>query len=80
MAENYRPITIVSCMGKPFTAVLNTRLQMVFENNEILGENQCEFRANYSTCDMFLLYPLLLKFKSKENENILCIYQFSKGC
>ena len=28
MAENYRPKTIVSCMGRHFTAVLNNRLQM----------------------------------------------------
>ena len=42
MAENYRPITIVSCMCKLFVAVLNNRLQMFFETNEILGKNQCE--------------------------------------
>ena len=26
--ENYRPITLVSCLGKLFTAVLNERLNM----------------------------------------------------
>ena len=43
MAENYRSITIVSCMGKLFTAVLNNHLQMFLETNEILVENQCGF-------------------------------------
>ena len=28
--ENYRPITILSCMGKLFTSILNIRLTEVF--------------------------------------------------
>ena len=28
--KNYRPITIVSCFGKLFTAVLNARLVCIF--------------------------------------------------
>ena len=31
LPENYRPITILSCMGKLFTAILNTRLNNFLE-------------------------------------------------
>lgn len=33
--SNYRPITILSCMGKLFTAVLNQRLTSFIEENNL---------------------------------------------
>ena len=51
LPENYRPITILSCMGKLFTAILNTRLNTLQEVKSILNETQCGFRASYSTSD-----------------------------
>ena len=33
---NYRPITILSCLGKLFTAILNTRITKFLEENVIL--------------------------------------------
>ena len=37
--ENYRPITILSCFGKLFTAIINQRLHTFLESNGILEEN-----------------------------------------
>ena len=57
--KNYRPITLVSCLGKLFTAVLNARLNDFSEEFQILKENQCGFRENYSTLDnIFSIYTL----------------------
>ena len=36
---NYRPITILSCLGKLFTAVLNSRLNDYLEESYLLKEN-----------------------------------------
>jgi hypothetical protein len=47
--KNYRPITIVSCLGKLFTAILNARLNDYTEEFMILKENQSGFRQSYST-------------------------------
>ena len=38
-------------MGKLFMAILNCRLSTFIEVNNILNENQCGYRANYSTSD-----------------------------
>jgi hypothetical protein len=43
---NYRPITIVSCLGKLFTAILNARLNDYTEESMILKENQNGFRQS----------------------------------
>lgn len=49
--KNYRPITILSCLGKLFTAILNNRLNTYSESFLLLNENQCGFREGYSTLD-----------------------------
>ncbi len=57
--DNYRGITLLRCIGKFFTMVLNNRLSIFLEKNNLLGEEQylttlepkhaipmCKFRAN----------------------------------
>ena len=48
---NYRGITLVSCLSKLFTGVINKRLSEYLENNNLLNENQTSFRKNYATLD-----------------------------
>jgi hypothetical protein len=58
--KNYRPITIVSCLGKLFTAILNERLTEFSESFSVLCENQSCFRQEYSTSEnMFTLQSFL---------------------
>ena len=45
--DNYRGITILSCFGKLFTAVLSNRLNNYLENMNLLCEEQAGFRKNY---------------------------------
>jgi len=42
--DNYRGITILSCLGKLFTSVINKRLILYLESNHILCEEQAGFR------------------------------------
>ena len=41
--ENYRPITVLSCFGKLFTAVLNKRLTNFLDQHDTIQENQAGF-------------------------------------
>jgi len=73
-AENYRPITILSCMGKLFTAILNKRLQNFADNAELISEFQAGFRSKYSTVDnMFVLHCLIQLLKSQKKK-IFCAF------
>lgn len=49
--ENYRPITILSCLSKLFTSILNNRLAKFLDMYDTLNENQAGFRRGYSTVD-----------------------------
>lgn len=58
--ENYRPITLVSCLGKLFTGIISSRLNSFAEKHDILISNQAGFRKGFSTADnIFVLYCLI---------------------
>ena len=72
--KNFWPIAILSCMGKLFTAVLNTRIKQFCEDFEILKENQTGFRSGYSTTEnIFTLHTFFEILKSKR-KNLYCAF------
>jgi hypothetical protein len=46
---NYRPISLLSCIGKILEKVINLRLNDWAETQKLLNCNQSGFRANHST-------------------------------
>ena len=78
--ENYRPITLLSCLGKLFTAVLNNRLKLYLESYDVLSEAQAGFRKEYSTSDhMFTLYGLIELMKARKKKLYCTFIDFSKA-
>ena len=70
--KNYRPITIVSCLGKLFTAILNERLNEFSESFSVISETQSGFCQGYSTSDnMFTLQSFFEILKCKNHSLIL---------
>ena len=53
--ENYRPNTILSCLSKLFTSVLNNRLNKFLDTYDAFNENQAGFRKGYGVSDHMLL-------------------------
>jgi hypothetical protein len=77
---NYRPITIVSCLGKLFTAILNARLNDYTEEFMILKENQSGFRQSYLTLDdIFSIFTLFQILKSKKKKLYCAFTDFEKA-
>jgi hypothetical protein len=58
--ENYRGITLLSCVGKLFTAVLNRRLEEFVNRHDIIGTEQAGFRARFSTMDHIFTMQCLI--------------------
>lgn len=78
--NNYRPITILSCLGKLFTSVLNDRLTKYLEDNEILHENQAGFRKGFSCSDhIFTLYSLIEIIRKKKLKLFSAFIDFSQA-
>ncbi|MCG8093283.1 MAG: reverse transcriptase family protein, partial [Candidatus Thiodiazotropha endolucinida] len=74
LPENYRPITLLSCLGKLFTSILNKRLYNYVEKYEIICHNQAGFRKGLSTVDnLFVLHSLFEMSKSCKNK-LLCAF------
>lgn len=72
--ENYRPITLLSCLGKLFTSVLNSRLQVFAREYDLIEENQTGFRKNYSTCDNIFSLQMLLSILTKRKKKLYCAF------
>ena len=60
--NNYRGITLVSCLSKLFTSILNKRIIDWSEEHNVISDSQFGFRRGRSTTDaIFLLQSLIQK-------------------
>lgn len=74
LPENYRPITLLSCMGKLFTSILSKRLNTYADQQNILNENQGGFRSNYSTIDNIFTLHSLIELSSMLKKKMYCAF------
>ena len=78
--DNYRPITILSCLGKLFTSVLNSRITKYLNAYKLLGEEQLGFRASYSTIDGIFVLHSLRELLRTRNKKLFCAFIDLKKC
>jgi hypothetical protein len=74
LPENYRPITLLCCISKLFTTILNNRLNKFIEENNILNEAQTAFRQGYSTSDHLFNIHSLIEILKKRKKKIFCAF------
>ena len=72
--DNYRGITILSCLGKLFTSVLNNRSNTFLENTGLLAEEQAGFRKNYSTVDHIFSLKMLIDIYLSKKKRLYCSF------
>ena len=79
--DNYRGITITSCLGKLFNSVLNSRLNRFLEVNDTIPEAQIAYRSNCRPSDhLFVLKTLIDKMLKKDKRHLFaCFVDFRKA-
>ena len=79
--SNYRGITLMSCLGKLFLAILNNRLMRYAIHNKILHKSQLGFVPGNRTSDAHIIINnLIQKYCHKNNSKIFsCFVDFSKA-
>lgn len=74
LAENYRPITLLSCLGKVFTAILNDRIAKYLDENNIIDSCQAGFRKGFSTIDNLFILQSLIDIAKVNKTKLYCAF------
>ena len=78
--KNYRGISLISCMSKLFTSILNSRLLAWSDTNDIVTDAQFGFRPKHSTVDaIFALNTIIGKFLRKKLRLYCCFIDFKQA-
>ena len=80
---NYRGISLLNCVGKLFTSVLNRRLYLFFEETEQISPFQGGFRKHRSCNDQSFIFLCALQKALHTNSNgkaFVCFVDFRKAC
>ena len=78
--DNYRGITLLSCIGKLFTSCLNHRLCSYIECQQIIGNEQAGFRSGHSTIDhIFALHTLIDLYLNKKKKLYCALIDYKKA-
>ena len=78
--NNYRGITLLSCLGKLFTSVINTRLLEYVTKENILGNEQVGFRPKHSTLDHIFALHVISHFYISQGKQLFCAFvDYSKA-
>ena len=72
--DNYRGITLLSCLGKLFTAVINHRLTLYIESQGSIGDEQAGFRSGHSTLDHIYVLKSIIEFYSFHHKRLYCAF------
>ena len=72
--DNYRGITLLRCLGKLFTATLNTRLTNFLEDNMLLLENQAGFCSEYYTNDHMFTLKYIIDLYLSSGRRLFCAF------
>jgi len=61
LPENYRPISLLELLGKTYERLLNARLRLYLDSNDLLSPKQYGFRQHHSTEDALNIITAYLR-------------------
>lgn len=71
---SYRPISLLSCLGKTFEKIVNNRLLIFLEKNNLIEECQSGFRKNRSTDDQIILLAQEIENAFQKKQKTLAVF------
>jgi ribonuclease HI len=74
LSTSYRPITLLSCLGKLLERLVAARLEYVVDHMSLLSPNQCGFRHGHSTMDVLLRLEKHIRLAQVASEVCLVVY------
>ena len=74
LPQSYRPITLLSCMGKLMERLVAGRLEYIVEGLTLLSHSQCGFRRGMSTLDVLLRLENQIRIAQSSGEVCLVVY------
>ena len=78
--NNYRGLTIISCLAKLFTKIMNDRLTLWVDSQQLLTDAQYGFRKNRSTVDcLFIIQGLIDIIFAKGLKLYVCFIDYEKA-
>ena len=78
--SNYRGISLLSCLGKVFSNLINDRLTRFVNENNIIGPEQAGFRSGFSTLDHIFSLKTLIDIYLNKHKRLYCWYvDYSKA-
>ena len=78
--DNYRGLTINSCLAKIFNTIMNNRLMSYLDKHSIISDKQIGFKKKARTSDHIFVINTLFRKLSKMKKNIyLCFVDFRKA-
>ena len=72
--NNYRPISLTSCVCKTFERMINERLVWYLENNNILTDIHCGFRKRKSTLDHLVRLESFIRDAFLNKQEVVSIF------
>ena len=72
--DSYRGITLVSSLGKVYTAILNNRINKLAEEIELISKCQAGFRRGYSTIDNIFNLYCLIQIYLQSGRKLFCTF------
>ena len=72
--DNYRGITLLSCISKLFTAMINYRLTNYLEGIGVIGCEQIGFREGYSTMDHLFVLSSIINLYLFKSRRLYCAF------
>lgn len=73
--NNYRGITLTSIFSKLYSIILDNRLRLWADNNNLLSDYQYGFRSKRSTSDcIFVLWSIIKKVINNDKRKLYCAF------